>query len=131
MNDRQKALINFLKQQDGYVKQDIIARKVPYYRNHGNFFKSFHNTTARVRMTNDIRKINNSDEFDGIIISDPNGVKIATKEECQRKLMSEYICNLKALKRTMRKLFKLGLDGQAFITDELTEDFKDVFNKGA
>ena len=127
MNERQKTLVWFLTFQTGYVKQETISKYVSYYTTHES---DFHNTAERIMMTNDIRAINDSQEFDGIILSNKNGVKLASTNDIESSLKSEYIDVLKALKRVRRKLMKYNLDGQAFLTDELTEDFKDVF-KGA
>lgn len=124
MTDRQQKLIDYLSGRQGYVKQSDIAKAIPEY---GSYKADYHNTTARINMTDDIREINNTNEFDGLILSDRCGVKIANKDDCERKLRAELISVLKALQRVKQKYAKYNLDGQGFITDDMKQEFKEVF----
>lgn len=124
MTDRQLKLIEYLSGKEGYVKQSDIAKAIPEY---GSYKADYHNTTARINMTDDIREINNGTEFAGLILSDRSGVKIASRSDCERKLNAEYISVLKAFKRVRQKFAKLNLDSQGFITDDMKQDFKEVF----
>ena len=125
LTDRQLKLIDLLKSKEGYVKQEKIAREIEDY---GTYEGDYHNTRARIMMTDDIRAINSSMDFDGIILSDRNGIKLADRLDCERKLKAEFISVLKALIRVKKKFKKFNLDGQAYITDALGQDYKDVFN---
>ena len=125
MTERQKKLIALLKKKQGYTKQIDIAKLLPEY---GAYTLDYHNSTARIAMTDDIREINSSMEFEGIILSDRNGIKLADRAECERKLQAELISILKAFSRVRKKFLKYNLDGQAFITDDMKQKFREVFN---
>ena len=125
MTERQTKLIVFLTGKESYIKLSDIAKSIPEY---GSFKDDYHNSTARINMTDDIRAINDSMEFDGIILSDRNGIKLASKSDCEQKLRAELISVLKALKRVKQKYAKYNLDGQGFITDDMKQDFREVFS---
>lgn len=113
MNDRQTELLNLLKaNSDRWFKQEEIARILSHYYGAIDSSKNFHDTRARAVMTVDIRHINDTDEVPNIIITNGNGVKIATREEFERYITNQYASVLRKLSRTHKKAKKASLDGQ-------------------
>lgn len=104
MNITQKKLYEFLLEQgDKYTPQAEIAREL--YGEFGNGEcclepKDYHNTSERCLMLRYKQSINDSAEFEKIIISNSKGMKIATEEEAERYLANQY----KALFRKLRRL---------------------------
>lgn len=86
---------------------------------------SFHDSAARMRLTADIRAINDSMEAEKIILSGLRGVKISNETEFERYIKKEISAGLRRLKRARRKLQKGNLDGQMrFTTNEEQEMIK-------
>lgn len=102
--DRQKALYEFLLEQgEKYTPQSEIAREL--YNEFGNGEcclapKEYHGTSERLDLLRCKQSINDSADFEKIIISNNKGMKIATETEAERYLANQY----KALFRKLRRL---------------------------
>ena len=80
MTTRQWALYNFLKNN---YQEGVYISKRTICDNLSEFYQIKKNETRACRiMENDIREINNSDLIQKIIVSNKQGYKIGTKEEC-------------------------------------------------
>lgn len=113
LNARQWRLYDFLKEKgDEWTKQREIAQNLPDLYPIGNA-RAFHDSGARLLMTQDIRAINKSDVIQKIIISGSQGVKLANKEEAGRFIAGKYSAVLESLERVRKLERKAGLDGQA------------------
>ena len=134
LNSRQWALYNLLKNNpDTYFKQiDIVYALKEFYCFTDENTK-FHDSTARLQITKDIRAINESDVIQKIIISNSNGVKLASREEFEEYIKAEYAMIFRKLKRTRQKARKAGLDGQMRFTAgkerNTVEAFVDEINR--
>lgn len=133
LNSRQWALYNLLKNNpDKYIKQSDICKRLtehfPIY-----YGDNFHDSKARLLLTNDIRALNNSDIIQKIIISNKHGVKIANKAEFEQYISGQFAAVFRKLERTRKKALKAGLDGQMRITvgqeRDTTEAFADDINR--
>jgi hypothetical protein len=113
MNYKEKALYEFLLEQgDKYTAQSEIAREL--YGEFGNGEcclepKEYHNTTERIDLLRCKQSINDSADFEKIIISNSKGMKIATEPEAVRYLENQYKALFRKLRRlrTMEKKCKL------------------------
>ena len=113
LNPRQWAVYNLLKNNpDKYLTQIQIVYALKEYYDVSFYNDQFHDSAARHMLTNDIRKINNSDVIQKVIISCSKGVKIASSEEFARYINAEFASVFRKLARTRRKAKKAGLDGQ-------------------
>lgn len=133
LNSRQWALYNLLKNNpDRYIKQsDICKRLITHYPTY--YGDNFHDSKARLLLTNDIRALNNNDTIQKIIISNKHGVKIASKAEFEQYISGQFAAVFRKLERTRKKARKAGLDGQMRITigkeRDTVEAFADDINR--
>ena len=113
LNARQWRFYELLKERgDVWTKQRELAELLPdFYPVERD--KGFHDSGARLLMTNDIRAINKSDVIQKIIISSARGVKLANKEEAQTFIKGKYSAVFDGLERVRKLERKAGLDGQA------------------
>lgn len=110
---RQWELYNLLKNNpDKYFQQEEIAALLNDFYPSGADAPNFHDSAARVQITNDIRAINNSDVIQKIIITNSFGVKLASKEEFEKYINAQFAAIFRRLERTRKKAKKAGLDGQ-------------------
>ena len=133
LNSRQWALYNLLKNNpDTYFKQSEIAERLKEYYSI-DLSVNFHDSNARLLITRDIRAINESPLIQKIIISNKNGVKLASCEEFEQYIKAEYAMIFRKLKRTRQKVRKAGLDGQIRFTAgkerNTVEAFTDEINR--
>lgn len=110
--ERREMLYSLLLKEDGWVEQEVIAAKM-----YPEFYSAwdaghFHDSPARTRMTEDIQLINNDPSFEKIIIHSVDGIKIATEEDIDVYLKSQYSEVFRKLKRIRNIERKAGLDGQ-------------------
>lgn len=86
--------------------------------------KVFHDSIERKTLTHDIQVLNYSDEVDKIIMSTPQGIKIASQSEIKGYLSKEYASIFRKLNRARIKSRKVGLDkqGQLDFSKEPTEE---------
>lgn len=134
LNPRQWAVYNLLKNNpDRYMTQADICHKLPEHFPHGYTADTFHDSTARHMLTSDIRRINESAVIQKLIISNRNGVKIASKKEFERYINAEFASIFRRLARTRQKAKKAGLDGQMRIVlgseRDTIEAFADSINR--
>ena len=128
LTTRQWKLYEFLKSQEDWVKQEHISSSLPEY-SVTEKDTPFHDTMARINITNDIRAIKKSDIIQKIIISSPNGVKIANEDDFgiyfDRKLI-----NLKSqMKLLYKQLKKAQLNNQTRIVYKSERDFIEAFKE--
>ena len=127
LTSRQWKLYNFLKEQDDWVKQERISSSLPDL--YGTDETPFHDTIARINITNDIRAIKKSDVIQKIVISSAKGVKIAT----QYDFGIYFDHKLKALKKQIKLLYKqlkkAQLNNQTRIVFNSERDFIEAFKE--
>ena len=133
LNARQWALYNLLKNNpDRYMSQLEIAYRLREYYD-TTFNNNFHDSAARHTLTSDIRAINDSDIIQKVIISNRNGVKIASSAEFAQYINAEFAAIFRKLARTRQKARKAGLDGQMRIVlgqeRDTIEAFSDSINR--
>ena len=126
LTPRQWHLYEFLKQQNDWVKQEHISSSLPEY-SATEKDTPFHDTMARINITNDIRAIKKSDIIQKIVISSSKGVKIANEDDFgiyfDRKLI-----NLKSqMKLLYKQLKKAQLNNQTRIVYNSERDFIEAF----
>ena len=63
-------------------------------------------------MTKDIQAINDSSDYEKIIISSAQGIKLSTKREFEGYINSQFASVFARLKRVRRKAEKGKMDGQ-------------------
>lgn len=119
--ERQKVLYDFLiKQGDRYTYQQDIACELKtndYWIGYDELctYGTYHDCTGRKIMGADIREINSSPDFEKIIISNGNGVKIATEEDYDKMIKSLYKAVFAKLKRIRTIEKKAKRNGQITI----------------
>ena len=127
LTPRQWHLYEFLKQQTDWVKQEHISSSLPDL--YGTDEAPFHDTMARLNITNDIRAIKKSDVIQKIVISSPKGVKIANEHD----FGIYFDHKLKALKKQMKLLYKqlkkAQLNNQTRIVYNSERDFIEAFKE--
>jgi hypothetical protein len=110
--ERRETLYSLLLKTEGWVLQEEIAAKM-YPKYYADWDEGhFHDSGARARMTDDIQLINNDPNFEKIIICSNDGIKIATEEDIDGYLKSQYSALFRKLKRIRNIERKAGLDGQ-------------------
>ena len=134
LNARQWAVYTLLKNNpDRYMTQRDIVYGLREYYDTSFTDSQFHDSPARHTLTNDIRAINNSDVIQKIIISNRNGVKIASSAEFEKYINAEFAAIFRKLERTRQKAKKAGLDGQMRIVlgseRDTIEAFADSINR--
>lgn len=98
MNKRQEVLYQFLLDVGEWVNQETVAYELfEYYGYLGD--GNFSNSTARRMMTADIQAINEDLNVEKIIIQGNKGIKIASQEEFNRYISSQYASVFRRLKR--------------------------------
>lgn len=109
--ERRERLYSLLLKENGWVEQECIAALMfPHYSNYDE--GHFHDSRARVLMTKDIQAINSDPNYEKIIICSNVGIKIATEEDIDSYLKSQYSALFRKLKRIRNLERKAGLDGQ-------------------
>ena len=117
LNARQWDLYNLLKNNpDRYFKLIEISQALYSWYPFDLDYSEFHDCSTRILITNDIRTINNSDIIQKIIISNREGVKLASKKEFEKYINAQYAAIFRKLARTRKKAMKGGLDGQIKFT---------------
>ena len=111
-NYRQDELYAFLASREDWTPMRDVAGNLRGIYGWGWGSSGFHNSGIRRMITEDIEKINQSDEYDMIIISGTRGVKLATRGEFRRWVKSEYAEIFRKLDRVRNLTKKAGMDGQ-------------------
>ena len=103
---RQEALYRFLLSRgDKWTPSDMATSFVTLYP--AVFVPNYHSSTASRLLSKDIQEINGSHDYNCIIISGNNGIKLATEEEYERFVAAELKEIFSKLKR-VRKIIKKG-----------------------
>lgn len=109
---RQKRLFNYLKSRGNhFTLQQTVADALQKYYPYDSRY-NFHDSRARMLMTKDIQKINDSPDYEKIIISSSQGIKLSTKREFEGYINSQFASVFARLKRVRRKAEKGHMDGQ-------------------
>lgn len=118
LNNRQLDLYNLLKNNPdkAFFEIEICCSMPNWYICTNTTPATFHDSPARQLITADIRTINECDTIQKIIISTPDGVKLASKEEAERYIKGQYAAIFRKLKRIRKLERKAGLDGQYRLT---------------
>lgn len=111
-NYRQDELYAFLASREDWTPMRDVAGHLRSIYGWGWGSSGFHNSAVRRLITEDIERINQSDEYDMIIISGTKGVKLATRGEFRRWVKSEYAEIFRKLERVRNLAKKAGMDGQ-------------------
>lgn len=131
--ERREHLYSLLLKENGWVLQEDIAAKM-YPQHYSGWDEGhFHDSRARVKMTEDIQHINNDTDFEKIIICSADGIKIASREDIEAFLKSQYSALFRKLKRIRNIERKASLDGQIKInlTNDNNINFVEAFLKEA
>lgn len=119
--ERQKALYEYLiSKGNEYTYQidlagDLANKEITRDYLTGYYYldgQNYHDSTGRKIMGADIREINSSPDFEKIIISNGNGVKIATEEDYDKMIKSLYKAVFAKLKRIRTIEKKAKRNGQ-------------------
>ena len=127
LTPRQWKLYEFLKSQEDWVKQELISSSLPDL--YGTDETPFHDTMARMHITNDIRAIKKSDVIQKIVISNAKGVKIANAEEFDEWFKRKAISLKKQMKLLYKQLKKAQLNNQTRIVYNSERDFIEAFKE--
>lgn len=132
MTSRQENLIKVLSVEKRWMSQVEICLFIEEYRNvlesspmYGSTAFNFHDSTARILLTDDIRAINNDLTNPTVILSGSRGAKIANENEVVEYANRLRIHALKKLGRISKIVKKAQLVNQISM-DELkafVEDF--------
>ena len=128
LTPRQWKLYEFLKSQNDWVKQEHISSSLPEY-SVTEKDTPFHDTMARLNITNDIRAIKKSDVIQKIIISSPKGVKIANEDDFGLYFDRKLIALKKQMKLLYKQLKKAQLNNQTRIVFNSERDFIEAFKE--
>ena len=116
---RRKMLYGFLLSRgDKWTPMRDVTKSIILYPELYN--GNYHNSGARRLLTRDIKYINNSSEFEKIIISGDRGIKLANQRECEKFMRSEYrevFRKLKQVRRIGTKVLKdqqMDFEGQVY-----------------
>ena len=113
ITERQIRLLEFLKNNDDeYLSQYEISRQLLWLYFYDGGIEEFHNSSARQYLTADIRAINADTSVSALILSNSKGIKIATKEEFEQGMRSEFAAIFRRLKRAYAKAQKGAKSGQ-------------------
>ena len=103
-----------------------LSRYYPYMEwefDSSNEDCAFHDSNARMMITNDIRLINESGNFEKIIISGKKGIKIANQEEAERYIGNQYRAIFRRFKRLRILAKKAEANGQIDINNDTVKAF--------
>ena len=127
LTSRQWKLYEFLKSQEDWVKQERISSSLPDL--YGTDETPFHDTIARMNITNDTRAIKKSEVIQKIIISNAKGVKIANAEEFDEWFERKAISLKKQMGLLYKQLKKAQLNNQTRIVFNSERDFIEAFKE--
>lgn len=130
LNSRQWKLYEYLKKRGNvWTSQWYLASVIPEYGydNTTQDTRLFHDSKIRLQMTKDIRTINDSGVIQKVIMTGAKGVKLATREEFEAYIKSEFSAVFRKLKRVRTKAKKAGLDKQMKIVFNTERDTIEAF----
>ena len=127
LNERQKTVYAYLEVLNGErIKLKDLCEELKYeFSDFAIDKQNFHNSSARRLLTHDIRAISDCDLVDKFVISNQNGVALATKETYTEELKREKIKILRMLKLYWKKVAKVKSNHQ-FMFDFENEDAKEI-----
>lgn len=127
MNARQRTLYGYLLSRNGeWTTHAEIARDL--YEHYGNAEcclepKDFHNTAERSWIAADCRYLSTCNEIDKIVISSSKGIKLATEQEFDRYIKSQYSATIRKLARIYKMAKKVNRHGQIDFGGHTVEAF--------
>jgi hypothetical protein len=129
LNERQKAVYAHLQMLNGEtIKLKDLCEELSYQ--FSEFVTkskvNFNNTNARRVLTADIRKISNSDMVDKFVVSNGNGVALATETTYIEELSREKKKILKMLSLYWKKVEKLKRNHQFVINFDNQEAREEI-----
>ena len=123
--DRRQTLYRFLLSRgDKWTSMEQTTDSIRLYPAY--FKTTYHNSVARRMLTADIEAINNSDQFDKIIVSGNRGIKLATEPEFERFLDAELREVFGKLRRLRRLARKVSRDQQMDLEGRIQDVFLDA-----
>jgi hypothetical protein len=127
MKERQKKLYEYLiKKGEIWTPQSEVARELFLYYGNGECFiepRDYHSTAERRLLTDDIREINCSTDFEKIIIASGKGIKIASEAEFNRYIKAQYDATIRKLSRIYKAAKKGNRHGQIDFGGHTVESF--------
>jgi hypothetical protein len=130
---RQWKLYEFLKANDDkwLTQHEIALGLKELYGAFGGEAIAFHDSDIRLRITEDIRALNNSDIIQKIILSSPKGIKIANEEEYREWSLSKWKSIKGMIRRLVGKDQKAKLNGQVKLVfgESVARDFYETFKQ--
>lgn len=128
LTTRQWKLYEYLKGRgDEWTYQSDVANALSDYYDNFSYCDNFHDSSARMQMTVDIRAINDSGVIQKIVISSPKGIKLANSEEFDRYIRKEIMSAVRRLMRAKHKAGKGNRDGQMRIAFNSERDTVKAF----
>ena len=119
---RQELLYKFLLERfPNWTSMEMCTDTIRMYP--AFFTTTYHNSTARRMLTEDIEAINASHDYEKVIISGNNGIKLASKEEFDAFVASETKEIFTKLKRLRRIISKGNVDQMLTLEGKITEAF--------
>lgn len=133
MEHRHRALYEYLLDKgDVWTPQDEVARDLYEYFGNGQAYfvpKEYHDTLERQVLSKTIAEINETFEYEKIIISSCKGIKLANEEEFVRYIKNHYRSIFKKLKRIRIMEKKGNANGQINFNGDEVEAFLNNFEK--
>ena len=133
MENRHRALYEYLLDNgDNWVSQAQVARDLYKYFGNGECCiepEDYHNTMERHLLSQSIAEINESMDYEKIIISSGKGIKLANEEEFERYIKNLYISVFKKLRRVRIMEKKGNANGQIDFDGDEVEAFLNNFEK--
>ena len=131
MEHRHRALYEYLLDKgDVWTPQDEVARDLYEYFGNGQAYfvpKEYHDTLERQVLSKTIAEINETFEYEKIIISSCKGIKLANEEEFIRYIKNHYRSIFKKLKRIRIMEKKGNANGQINFNGDEVEAFLDKY----
>ena len=131
LTTRQWKLYDLLKDNNDkwLTQREIYERLKDYYRKEEFDEANFHDSGVRYWQTLDIRRINESDVIQKIILSTPQGIKIANEEEYKEYSINRWKSIKGMIKRLAWKDHKAKLNGQMRLVfgDSMARDYFETF----
>lgn len=131
LTTRQWKLYELLKDNsDKWLTQrEIYERLKDHYRKEEFDEANFHDSGVRYWQTLDIRRINESGVIQKIILSTPQGIKIANEEEYKEYSINRWKSIKGMIKRLAWKDHKAKLNGQMKLVfgDSMARDYFETF----
>jgi hypothetical protein len=129
MKERQRALYDYLVSMgDEWTSHSEVARSDELYRYYGNgecclFPEEYHDTTERLLLSRDCAEINESAEFEKIVISSCKGIKLANEAEFDKYIKNQYKATIRKLARIYKMAKKGNRHGQIDFGGHTVEAF--------